>query len=119
MELFVTDLDGTLLNKDREVSEYSKNIINSLIDKGLKFTVATARTPATAVDILSGLNLNTPVALMNGVLIYDIKKQEYIDIKAIEELAVNKVLSIIENHNKNALVYGIKDNHLWVYHKEF
>ena len=119
MELFVTDLDGTLLNSNREVSENSRLIINNLIDKGVNFTVATARTPATAVEILDGLNLDTPVALMNGVLIYDIKKQKYIDIKAIKDESVNKVLEILNSFNKNPLVYGIKDNHLWVYHKDF
>ena len=47
MELFVSDLDGTLLNKQSEVSQISRQIINDLIDKGVKFTVATARTHAT------------------------------------------------------------------------
>ena len=33
MELFVSDLDGTLLNKASEVSENSRTIINELIEK--------------------------------------------------------------------------------------
>lgn len=119
MELFVTDLDGTLLNSNKEVTNYSKGIINGLIDEGVNFTVATARTPATVVELLDGLNLKIPVALMNGVLIYDIKKQEYIDIKDINKEAVEKALAVFEKYDKNVLVYGIKDNHLWVYHKEF
>ena len=102
MELFVTDLDGTLINKDRQVTKKSEEIINELIKSGMNFTVATARTPATAVEILQNLDLKLPVALMNGVLIYD-----------------TKILDIFEKYNKNPLVYGIVDNHLWVYHKEF
>ena len=46
MELFVTDLDGTLLNSNKEVSIKSTEILNKLIDNGVNFTVATARTPA-------------------------------------------------------------------------
>ena len=57
MELFVTDLDGTLINSKREVTEKSLIILNKLIDDGMNFTVATARTPATAVEILKDLNL--------------------------------------------------------------
>lgn len=119
MELFVTDLDGTLINSKREVPNRSLEILNKLIEKGVNFTVATARTPATAVEILQDLNLKLPVALMNGVLIYDTKELKYIDIKGIEKEAVNKVLDIFKAYNKNPLVYGVKDNHLWVYHKEF
>ena len=73
MELFVTDLDGTLINSKREVPKRSLEILNKLIEKGVNFTVATARTPATAVEILQNLNLKLPVALMTGVLIYDTK----------------------------------------------
>ena len=119
MELFVTDLEGTLINNKREVTVYSKEVINKLIDEGVNFTVATARTPATAVEILDGLNLKLPIALMNGVVIYDTKELKYIDIKDINKISANKVLDIFEKFNKNPLVYGIKENHLWVYHKNF
>ena len=119
MELFVTDLDGTLLNSNKEVSEYSVEGLNELIDKGVNFTVATARTPATVVELLEKVNLKLPVALMNGVLIYDIKEERYIDIKEINKESVIKCLDIFNELDKNVLVYGIKDNHLWVYYKEF
>ena len=111
MELFVTDLDGTLINSKREVTEKSLIILNKLIDDGMNFTVATARTPATAVEILKDLNLKLPVALMNGVLIYDTKTLKYIDTKEMDKEATDKVLNIFEKYNKNPLVYGVKDNH--------
>lgn len=119
MELFVSDLDGTLINSNKQVPQESIEIINTLIEKGVNFTVATARTPATAVEILRDLKLKLPVALMNGVLIYDTKELKYIDIKEINKKSTHEVLDIFNKFNKNPLVYGIKDNHLWVYHKNF
>lgn len=118
MELYVTDLDGTLLNSNKKITEDSVDIINKLIDKGINFTVATARTPATVVEILQDINLKLPVTLMNGVLIYDVKKEMYLDIKEIKNDIAHKVLDVFEECNKEPLVYGIKDDHLWVYHKE-
>ena len=119
MELFVSDLDGTLLNSKKEVSKKSTDILNNIIEKGVNFTVATARTPATVVDLLQDVNLKLPAVLMNGVLVYDVKNEKYIDIKSIEEDVVNKVFDILNKFDKNALVYGIKNNHLLVYHKDF
>lgn len=119
MELYVSDLDGTLLNSKAEVSGFTKNTLNDLIEKGVNFAVATARTPATVVDILEGINLKAPVVMMNGVIIYDIDKRKYIDIKNINNNSVNKVLKVLKNNKKDGFIYGIKDNHLWVYHKEF
>ncbi|MGL5354189.1 MAG: HAD family hydrolase [Clostridium sp.] len=118
MELYVSDLDGTLLNKNREISDYSKNELNKLIDKGVEFTIASARTPATVVDMIEGLNLKIPVTLMNGVLIYDIKNRKYIDIKEVDKIAVDSIIDVFEKKNKQVFIYAIKENHLYVYHKD-
>ncbi|MGL4453078.1 MAG: Cof-type HAD-IIB family hydrolase [Sarcina sp.] len=118
MNLYISDLDGTLLNQNREVTEYSKIVINNLIDKGLDFTIATARTPGTVVEILKGININKPIALMNGVFLYDLNKKEYLKVREIEKEKVIKILNILESFNKTSFMYGIKNNHLNVYHKE-
>lgn len=118
MDLYISDLDGTLLNSSRKISDYSKTTINNLIDKGLEFTIATARTPGTVIEILEGLNIDKPIALMNGVFLYDLNKKEYLKIREIEKEKVIKILNILDSFNKTAFVYGIKNNHLNVYHKE-
>lgn len=118
MELYISDLDGTLLNSNREVSEYTKKEINEMIAKGLNFTIATARTPGTVVEILEGLNIKLAVALMNGVLFYDLKDKKYLKVRKIDNMIVRKILNILEGFNKDSFVYGVKDNHLFVYHKK-
>ncbi|MBR5428643.1 MAG: HAD-IIB family hydrolase [Clostridia bacterium] len=70
MDLYISDLDGTLLNNEHRVSETSAAIINELIDRGLNFSVATARNIGTAFDKIAPLRLRTPVSFMNGVFIY-------------------------------------------------
>lgn len=119
MELFVSDLDGTLLNKDQVISDYSKRELNRLINKGVNFAIATARSPATVSDILDGIDIKTPVVLMNGVIIFDIEKKKYIDVKEIDKESVKKIIKILQEYNKTFFLYGIKDDYLWVYHKDF
>ncbi len=46
--LYVTDLDGTLLNKNDRINPKSIEIINSLVEKGMAFTYATARSLVSA-----------------------------------------------------------------------
>ena len=43
--LYVSDLDGTLFNKKKRISDRSADIINRCIEKGMLFSVATARMP--------------------------------------------------------------------------
>lgn len=119
MELYVTDLDGTLLNSNKEVSKTSRELLNNLIDEGLEFTVATARTPATVSDILKEIDIRLPVILMNGVVTYDLHKNQYLDIKDMKKDDILKVLEVLKDHKRSAFVYGIKDNKLYVYHQDF
>ncbi|EGT3617506.1 HAD family hydrolase [Clostridium perfringens] len=119
MDLFVSDLDGTLLNKDQIISDYSKKELNRLINTGVNFAIATARSPATVSEILEGINIKTPVVLMNGVMIFDVENKKYIDVKEIDKDSVKAVIKILEEYNKTFFLYGIKDDYLWVYHKDF
>ena len=46
--LYVSDMDGTLLNSNSVLSQYTTDKLNELIaNEGVLYTVATARTPAT------------------------------------------------------------------------
>jgi HAD superfamily hydrolase (TIGR01484 family) len=79
--LYISDLDGTLLQPDATLSEETVRIINDLIKQGMYFTAATARTAASAAHILKRLNINVPCVLMNGVCVYDLKENRYISVE--------------------------------------
>ena len=57
--LYVSDLDGTLLRNDETTSEYTNQVINSLVDKGMLFSYATARSLITAKKVTKG-SKNSP-----------------------------------------------------------
>lgn len=118
MELFVSDLDGTLLNKQSEVSQTSRQIINDLMDKGVKFTVATARTHATVIDLLEGLKIEMPIAIMNGVGIFDLKNRKYLEIVDLAKDTTMSVLAVFDSLKLEPMIYGIKDDQLSVYYRE-
>lgn len=68
--LFVSDLDGTLLNSNSQVSDFSAKIINRLTAQDILFSVATARSIGTAFDKIKPLHIRIPFCLMNGVFLY-------------------------------------------------
>ncbi len=115
--LYISDLDGTLLNSKAELSENSKNIINALTRKGVCFTVATARTYATARFILDGLELNVPAVLMNGVCTFDFDKKEYTSCRYIGGESVDRFVSTVGRDGAvSPFIFTIKDNQLSAYH---
>ncbi len=90
--LYVTDLDGTLLNMNQELNRSTANQINELINKGINFTVSTGRGDSVRT-ILKDINFKLPAMILNGALNYDFSKQEYVDAKAIP---INKVIEIMK-----------------------
>lgn len=108
--LYISDLDGTLLNRDARLSKRSAEIINSLIKNGMLFTVATARS-ISSIEILNGLGLKLPCVQLNGVLIYDFARGAYIDCIPIKNTAARKVLEILRRHDRTSFVYKVDDEY--------
>ncbi len=71
--LFVSDLDGTLLGPDARISDFTRRELTRLLDAGLPFTVASARSVVSMQLILGDLPLSLPVIEFNGAFISDLK----------------------------------------------
>ena len=69
--LYVSDLDGTLMRNDETISAYTEQVLNELIEAGLAFTYATARSVESARTITGGLKLKLPVVTRNGTVLAD------------------------------------------------
>ena len=117
--LFLSDLDGTLLNSNAELTEFTKKALNKLIDCGANFSVATARTFATVCDMFSGVNLQLPFILMNGVVTYDPVSRSNISVHTIDNSEAEKVLHCYEKHNKHPMLYFIHDEYILIKFTDF
>ncbi len=105
--LFVTDLDGTLLTKEERVSEYSREKLNRMIERGLMFTYATARSYESAQKAVAGLELNIPVVLYNGGLIYHPKTGQTLHAVLFNDEDKSYIYSVLRAHNIQPFVFGV------------
>jgi 5-amino-6-(5-phospho-D-ribitylamino)uracil phosphatase len=72
MHVYISDLDGTLLDSNQLLTEKTIGILNELIDSGrLNFTIATARSIDSCWPIIKDLNLGLPLIAHNGALVFD------------------------------------------------
>ncbi|MBO5909265.1 MAG: HAD family hydrolase [Clostridia bacterium] len=72
--LYISDLDGTLFDSSGHLSGFTSETINSLVAKGLDFTIATARSISSASGLVEELDITLPGVMMNGVFLTDIHK---------------------------------------------
>ena len=69
--LYVSDLDGTLLRSDEKTSDFTNRTINSLAQRGMLFSYATARSYVTAKKVTRGLDAHIPLIVYNGAFVID------------------------------------------------
>jgi hydroxymethylpyrimidine pyrophosphatase-like HAD family hydrolase len=75
-KLFVSDLDGTLLQPDERLSDFARGELIRLLGEGLPFTVASARSWASMRPIFDGVPLSLPVLEFNGTMATDLETGE-------------------------------------------
>jgi len=115
--LYVTDLDGTLLTSQKNISEYSKRTINSLIEDGMIFTYATARSLSSASKVVDGIHFQTPIVAYNGAHIFQPQSGERIASVGFEPEEIRNIKEIMEQHNLVPMVYSFvkgKETVSWV-----
>lgn len=107
--LYVSDLDGTLLNSHDEISSFSLNVINELICQGMKFTYATARSLVSAAKVAKGLSLHIPVIVYNGVFIMEADTGKILYSTGFSENEKQDVQRVLEKENLFPMVYTYKN----------
>ena len=108
-ELYVTDLDGTLLNRQDRVSPFSVRVINGLVDKGLLFTYATARSLVSASRVTEGLSTKIPVIAYNGAFIFQPSTGEILSREGFTDDERRKVRETLDRFRISPLVYSFID----------
>lgn len=103
-KLITIDLDGTLLNRYGEVTEYTKDIIKKTTNKGILVVLASGRISESVLTIAEEIGADKYYISGNGSVLYDMQKDE---ILYENYLTKEKVLEIIELCDKNSIYYNI------------
>lgn len=104
-------MDGTLLQDDGKMSEYTKEKLNNFYKKGIPFAVATARSMVSAMPLLQGVHFAAPIVLMNGVFVYDTETGKAVKYHEIEHSALQKILDCFYEKNLHPFMFLYSDDY--------
>ncbi len=113
--LYISDLDGTLLRDDQSVSSYSVDALETAMDRGALFSLATARSIiGLAMLDFGGLRFRQPLVLMNGVMLYDKEQDRILQSCEMPADTIAAILAACAAEGKNPFLYRVADGKLRV-----
>ena len=111
--LLLADVDGTLVTKEKKLTDRAIAAVKQLREKGIEFAITSGRPPKGMEMLIAPLGITTPVAAFNGGLF--VKP----DLTIISEHVLGKevvepIIKIIEEHKLDVWIYRGKD---WFVHE--
>ena len=94
--IIFSDVDGTLLNTNHEMTERTKNAILAAGERDIPFVIVSARSPSGIFSIMKEYGFNCPIAAYSGALIMD-KDKNILCHKGMEKPIAAQVIDCIES----------------------
>ena len=92
--LYISDLDGTLLNSQASLSEFARSTLEQMLARGLLFTVASARNVISIRTALDHLPLRLPVIDENGAFVSDLSTGRHETAQGIDPGDLDTITSL-------------------------
>ncbi|RCW69795.1 Cof-type HAD-IIB family hydrolase [Saliterribacillus persicus] len=98
MKLIATDLDGTLLNEEHQISKENAKALQLAKDHGIEVIVATGRSYEAAKKPLAEVSLKCPIICLNGAKVHDLN-EEILKTAPLEKESCMKISQICHKEN--------------------
>lgn len=97
IKLIASDMDGTLLNSNGQISEYNLKMIKKAQEKGIVFAICTGRFPENASQIALDAGLSCPVISLNGAVVELLPNEQRIHEVYLKSEATKQIFDTLED----------------------
>ena len=108
LKLLLADVDGTLVTKDKVLTERAQKAVLALAGKDIQFALTSGRPPKGMAMLLGPLKISTPVAGFNGGLFVN-ADMSIIESHTLDPVAAKKTVELIEQQGLDVWVYSGED----------
>ena len=108
VSLLVADVDGTLVTKQKVLTERARLAVQKLHDAGIAFTITSGRPPLGMKMIVDALQLTAPIAAFNGAVFLQ-PDFSIIEQNLLPMAVAKRVVEIIDSHGLDVWVYSDRD----------
>ena len=101
----LADIDGTVVTKDKLLTERAIQTVRRLREHGIVFTLCSGRPPRGMRMLVEPLGLTMPMAGFNGGVIV-LPDMSVLDVRALPEYVVPAIIDVIQAHGLDVWIYS-------------
>lgn len=109
IKMIFLDIDGTLYNTEKQVTEYTKNVLNRVKDKGIYVVLCSGRSNRDVCEISKDVNASKYVISSNGAFVYNYVDDVDIFESVMEKESLEKMWTLCEKEKKRELIIESKE----------
>jgi Cof subfamily protein (haloacid dehalogenase superfamily) len=102
--LVISDIDGTLITSNHEITEATCAAAQMLYDKGINLSLASSRPPRSILPFAEALNLRAPFAAFNGAMVTTLDGT-VVAASVITPLVIRRVKAIADEFGLGVWLY--------------
>ncbi|MBD2100423.1 Cof-type HAD-IIB family hydrolase [Leptolyngbya sp. FACHB-261] len=104
VSLLLADVDGTLVTKEKILTDRARAAVQKLQDAGIRFTITSGRPPLGMKMIVETLELTEPIAAFNGGLFLD-RDFSMLDENVLPTATAQTIAKMITDHHLDVWIY--------------
>ena len=108
ISLVLADVDGTLVNEEKVLTERAQSAVRKLRGAGIRFAITSGRPPLGMAMLFEQLALDTPIAGFNGGLFVQ-RDLTILEQKTVPADVAKQAIDLIRDHGLDAWVYRGND----------
>ncbi len=108
ISLVLADVDGTLVNEEKVLTERAQSAVTELRRAGIRFAITSGRPPLGMAMLFDPLALDTPIAGFNGGL-FVARDLTILEQKTVPVDVASQAIDLIREHGLDAWVYRGND----------
>ena len=113
VKIVFSDIDGTLLTDDKQVTSNTKHAVQVLSKKNIPFVLVSARMPEAIYPITENIGVTIPLICYSGALVLD-KVGKVLASKTMTAAATAKFIAVAENLFPSATINYYAGHHWYV-----
>ncbi|MBO0763702.1 MAG: HAD family phosphatase [Hyphomicrobiaceae bacterium] len=108
ISLLLADVDGTLVTRDKVLTERAQHAVRRLRTAGIRFAITSGRPPKGMAMLIEPLDIDTPIAGFNGGLFVQ-PNLSIIEERTLAPETAARAVDLIRSHGLDAWVYAGND----------